>query len=56
MEGVRFPALDPRETYVPLTLDGFGDLIACLLCSGLWKERSMVSRSFNLAALGNLNF
>src|SRR6266702_4384622 len=54
MEGGRSPAVDPRETYISRTLDGFGDLMDCLLRSGLWKEHSMVSRSFTLAALGNL--
>src|SRR6266702_6781658 len=54
MDGGRFPAVDPRETYVPLTLKGFGALMDCLLRSRLWKEHSMVSRSFTLAALGNL--
>ena len=53
MEGVRFPALDPRETYVSLAVDGFGDLIDCLFRSGLWKERFVVSCSFTLVALGN---
>ena len=53
MEGVRFPALDPRETYVSLAVDGFGDLIDCLFHSGLWKERFVVSRSFTLTAPGN---
>jgi hypothetical protein len=53
MEGGWPPALDPRETYVTRTVDGFGDLIGCLLRSGFWKEHSMVSFSFTLAALGN---
>jgi hypothetical protein len=43
MEGNWPPFVDPRETYAPLTLDGFGNLIDCLLRSGLWKEYSMVS-------------
>ena len=56
MEGGRFPAVDPREAYVPLTLNSVGDLNDCLLCSGLWKEHFMVStRSFTLATLGNLS-
>ena len=54
MEGLGFPAVDPRERYVPLTLDRFGDLKDCLLLSGRWEERSMVSLFFTLAALGNL--
>jgi hypothetical protein len=43
MEGGRFLSMDPRETYVPLALEGFGDLIDGLLRSGLWKEHSVVS-------------
>ena len=54
MEGLGFPAVDPRERYVPLTLDRFGDLMDCLLLSGRWEECSMVSLFFTLAALGNL--
>ena len=54
MEGLGFPAVDPRERDVPLTLDRFGDLIECLLRSGRWEEHPMVSRFFTLASLGNL--
>ena len=39
----RIPVVDPRETYVPHTLDSVGDLIVCSVCSGLWKEHPMVS-------------
>lgn len=51
MEFERLPAVDPWETYVPLTLDGFGGLMGCLFRSRLWKERSMVSCSFTRPAL-----
>ena len=54
MEGLGLPAVDPRERYIPVTLDGFGDLIECLLRSGRREEHSMVSRFFTLAALENL--
>jgi hypothetical protein len=49
-----FPAVDPRETYALLTLDGSGDLTDRRLRSWLWKECFMVSRSLTLVALGNL--
>jgi hypothetical protein len=51
MEGNRLPAVDPRETYALLILDGSGDLTDRPLRSWLWKERFMVSRSSALAAL-----
>ena len=49
MDGDRFPAVDPRETYAPLTLDGFRDLIDRPFRSGLWKEHFMVRRFLTLA-------
>ncbi len=54
MDGNRFPAVDPWETYAPLTFDDSGDLTDRSLRSWLWKERPMVSRALTLAALGNL--
>ncbi len=54
MEANRFPAVDPWETYAPLTFDAPGDLMDHSLHSWLWKERPMVSRPLTLAALGNL--
>ncbi|SRR6266702_2487518 len=54
MEGNRFLAVDPRETYDLLALDGSGDLTDRPLRSWLWKEHFMVRRSLTLAALGNL--
>jgi hypothetical protein len=46
MEGNRLPAVDPRETYALLTLDGTCDLTESPFRSWIWKERVMVSRSF----------
>jgi hypothetical protein len=43
-----------KRMHAPLSLDGIDDLMGHLLCSGLWKERSMVCRSLIHAVTGNL--
>jgi hypothetical protein len=54
MENNRFLAVDTREMYALLTLNGTDDLTDSPFRSWIWKECVMVSRSLTLAALGNL--